>query len=158
MSHCPKRRRMLMHSKSAFFALSLREGRTSLAPPETLVARGAEASSPSPAEQGTDTQDSAKGGAVETGCSGLHCIIGCSTIKCYPHPLHPPPIAPPSHCTPPVMNTQTRTSAALPSRLLGATPFSANAAPRAFASRASAKQYIYIYICYIHHKYIYIYI
>ena len=40
-------------------------------------------------------QDSAKGGAVETGCCGLHYIIGCFTIYYYPHLLHPPPIAPP---------------------------------------------------------------
>ena len=26
------------------------------------------------------SQDSSKGGAVETGCSGLHYIIGCFTI------------------------------------------------------------------------------
>ena len=36
-----------------------------------------------------------RGGAVETGCSGLHYIIGCFIIEYYPHPLHPP-----------VMNTQ----------------------------------------------------
>ena len=40
-------------------------------------------------------QDSSKGGAVETGCSGLHYIIGCCIIYYYPHPLHPPPTAPP---------------------------------------------------------------
>ena len=38
---------------------------------------------------------SAKGGAAETGCSGLHSIIGCFTIQHYPHPLHPPPTATP---------------------------------------------------------------
>ena len=38
---------------------------------------------------------SSKGGAVETGCGGLHYIIGCFTTKRYPHPLHPPPTAPP---------------------------------------------------------------
>ena len=40
-------------------------------------------------------QDSSKGGAVETGCSGLHYIIGCFIIYFYPHPLHTPPTAPP---------------------------------------------------------------
>ena len=42
-----------------------------------------------------DSQDSSKGGAVETGCSGLHSITGCCTIWYYPHPLHPPPTVPP---------------------------------------------------------------
>ena len=44
------------------------------------------------------SQDS-KGGAVETGCSGLHyikAVLLCNT----PHPLHPPATAPP------LMNTQ----------------------------------------------------
>ena len=36
-----------------------------------------------------------RGGAVETGCSCLHHIIGCVTIEYYPHPLRPPPTAPP---------------------------------------------------------------
>ena len=40
-------------------------------------------------------QDSSKGGAVETGCSGLHYIIGCVTIQYYPHPLNPLSTAPP---------------------------------------------------------------
>ena len=40
-------------------------------------------------------QDSSKGGAVETGCSGLHSIIGCFFMYYYLHPLHPPPTAPP---------------------------------------------------------------
>ena len=40
-------------------------------------------------------QDSSKGGAVETGCSGSHHIIGCllystTPIHCTPFPLHPP--------------------------------------------------------------------
>ena len=38
---------------------------------------------------------SAKGGTVETGCSGLQAMIGCFTISYYPNPLHPPPTAPP---------------------------------------------------------------
>ena len=38
---------------------------------------------------------SAKGGAVETGCSGLHYIVGCFVIWYCPHPLHPLPTAPP---------------------------------------------------------------
>ena len=42
-----------------------------------------------------DNQDSSKGGAVETGCSGLHYIIGCFIIQYYSHPLHSPPTAPP---------------------------------------------------------------
>ena len=29
---------------------------------------------------GVASQDSSKGGAVETGCSDLHCIIGCFII------------------------------------------------------------------------------
>ena len=41
------------------------------------------------------SQDSSKGGAVETGCSGVHYIIGCFTIQYYHLPLHPPPTAPP---------------------------------------------------------------
>ena len=41
-------------------------------------------------------QDSTKGGAVETGCSGLRYVIGCFTVYVdYTHPLHPP-----SDCTP----------------------------------------------------------
>ena len=40
-------------------------------------------------------QNSSKGGALETGCSDLHYIISCFTISYYPHPLHPPPTAPP---------------------------------------------------------------
>ena len=39
-------------------------------------------------------QDSSKGGAVETGCSDLYDVIYWLII-CYPHPLHPPPTAPP---------------------------------------------------------------
>ena len=31
----------------------------------------------------------------ETGCRGLHYIIGCFIAQCYAHPLHPPPTAPP---------------------------------------------------------------
>ena len=42
------------------------------------------------------TQDSSKWGALETGCSGLHYIIGCFIIQYYPNPLHLPPAAPPS--------------------------------------------------------------
>ena len=38
---------------------------------------------------------SAKGRAVETGCSALHYITGRFITSCYPHPLHPP-----SGCTP----------------------------------------------------------
>ena len=38
---------------------------------------------------------SAKGGAVETGCNGLHNMRGCFIILYYPHPLHPLPTAPP---------------------------------------------------------------
>ena len=41
------------------------------------------------------SKDSSKGGAVETGCSGLHHIICCFIIEYYPHPLHHPPTAPP---------------------------------------------------------------
>ena len=40
-------------------------------------------------------QGSSKGGAVETGCSGLHYIIGSFIIQYFPHPLYPPPTAPP---------------------------------------------------------------
>ena len=40
-------------------------------------------------------QDSSKGNAVETGCSGLPYIIDGFTIWYHPHPLHPPPTAPP---------------------------------------------------------------
>ena len=36
-----------------------------------------------------------RGGAVETGCSGSHHVIGCFTIWYCRHPLHPPPTAPP---------------------------------------------------------------
>ena len=39
---------------------------------------------------------SAKGGAVETGCSELYGVIYDFTIWYYPNPLHPPPTAPPS--------------------------------------------------------------
>ena len=42
-----------------------------------------------------EIQDSSKGGAFETGCSGLQYFIGCFIICCYPHPLHPTPTAPP---------------------------------------------------------------
>ena len=45
--------------------------------------------------QRSEPQDSSKEGAVETGCSGSHSIVGCFTIQYYPHPLHPPPTAPP---------------------------------------------------------------
>ena len=38
---------------------------------------------------------SATGGAVETGCSALHDVMGCSTTYDFPHPLCPPPTAPP---------------------------------------------------------------
>ena len=38
---------------------------------------------------------SVKEDAVETGCCALHYIIGCVAIQYYPHPLHPPPTAPP---------------------------------------------------------------
>ena len=41
-------------------------------------------------------QDSSKGGAVETGCSGLHYIIGRFDVHYYPQPLHPVPTAPPA--------------------------------------------------------------
>ena len=41
-------------------------------------------------------QDSSKAGAVETGCSGLHYIIGCFIIVT----ILPQSTAPPSHCTP----------------------------------------------------------
>ena len=37
-----------------------------------------------------EAQDSSKGGAVETGCSGSDYIIGCFTVYYYPNPLHPP--------------------------------------------------------------------
>ena len=39
---------------------------------------------------------SAKGGAVETGCSDLYDVICCFTIQYYPNPLHPRSTAPPS--------------------------------------------------------------
>ena len=38
---------------------------------------------------------SAKGGAVETGCSDLYGVIYYFIIYYYPHPLHTPPTAPP---------------------------------------------------------------
>ena len=38
---------------------------------------------------------SAKGGAVETGCSDFNGVIYYFTISYYPNPLHPPPTAPP---------------------------------------------------------------
>ena len=40
---------------------------------------------------------SAKGGAVERGCSDLYGVIHDVTTQYYPNPLHPPPTAPP--CT-----------------------------------------------------------
>ena len=48
------------------------------------------------AEEVPGSQDSSKGGAVETGCSGLHDSI---CFVCYI--LLPPSTAPPSDCTPP---------------------------------------------------------
>ena len=44
---------------------------------------------------GCGVQDSSKGVAVETGCSGLHYIIGY-----YYYMMPPPSTAPPSDCTP----------------------------------------------------------
>ena len=41
------------------------------------------------------TQDSSKGGAVETGCSYLYGVMYYFTISYYPNPLHPPLTAPP---------------------------------------------------------------
>ena len=46
---------------------------------------------------------SAKGGAVETGCSDLNGVIYYFAILYYPNPLHPPPTDPPP-TAPPVMN------------------------------------------------------
>ena len=46
-------------------------------------------------KQETISQDSSKGGAVETGCSDLYGVIYYFTIQYYPNPLHPPPTAPP---------------------------------------------------------------
>ena len=46
-----------------------------------------------------------RGGAVETGCSGSHYITGCFVIYYYPHPLHPPPTAPPFDEYPPTVYT-----------------------------------------------------
>ena len=40
------------------------------------------------------SQDSSKGGAVETGCSDVYDVIHSFIIYDYPHPLHPPPTAP----------------------------------------------------------------
>ena len=57
------------------------------------------------------SQDSSKGGAVETGCSGLHSVIGRFIIQCYPHPLHPPPTAPPFDEYPVRQNHSTFSSA-----------------------------------------------
>ena len=39
--------------------------------------------------------NSAKVGAVETGCRDLYDVIYYLIIQNYPHPLHPPPTAPP---------------------------------------------------------------
>ena len=38
---------------------------------------------------------SAKGGAVETGCSDLYGVTYYFIMQCYPNRLHPPPTAPP---------------------------------------------------------------
>jgi len=41
-----------------------------------------------------EVQDSAKGGAVEAGCSGFCYVMYRFTRKCCPHPLYTPPTAP----------------------------------------------------------------
>ena len=41
------------------------------------------------------SQDSSKGGAVETGCSDLYALMHYFVIWYSPNPLHPPPTAPP---------------------------------------------------------------
>ena len=42
-----------------------------------------------------DLQDSSQGGALETGCSELYDVLYCFIMQYYPHPLNPPPTAPP---------------------------------------------------------------
>ena len=41
------------------------------------------------------SQDSSKGGAVETGCSDVYDVIYKFILYYYPNPLHPAPTAPP---------------------------------------------------------------
>ena len=90
---------------------------------------------------------SAKGGAVETGCSGLHYIVGCcllhntTPILCTLLALHPP-----------VMNTQSRSG---PIRDLWGPPTNSS-----FARTLDCdfRVYIYIYIYMYVYRYVYTYI
>ena len=49
----------------------------------------------SPTPERAQALHSAKGGAVETGCSALHYTMYCYIVQDNPHPLHPPPTSPP---------------------------------------------------------------
>ena len=105
---------------------------------------------------------SAKGGAVERGCSGLHYIIGCFIIWYYPHPLHLPPTAPPFDEYP-MKKIQLIMATLLTYNYKIAAGRCPPDVPRAVrcGSAGGPYTYIYIYIClyiYIHISVIYIYI
>ena len=101
-------------------------------------------------------QDSAKGGAAETGCGDLYDVIDC-----FNYIILPPSTAPPSNCTPPVMNTQwpSRRKAGPRGFLRGIiTPFLCYSFFILRVIVISLSLYIYIYIYIYLYPYISIYI